>query len=181
MHRKTIGLRSGALLGTMVACGVVLTGSAFGKDSLEARVRELEDRIAIKQLLMGDYPKALDSANWKDYGALFTDEGVLVIGKTMTKGPAAIEKLFSTPRAPRQRPAAADGSAPAAPRTRAITKHIVTDVNLTINGDTAIDTAYWQTVALRDGKTTIAGAGHYRDVLKKVNGVWKFDFREIMN
>src|SRR5215472_3067715 len=60
----------GAMLNALIA------GNAFaqakGKDSLQARLRQVEDRQAIEQRLMGDYPRALDAFNWKAYAALFT-------------------------------------------------------------------------------------------------------------
>jgi len=158
--------------------GVLVAGAAQSEGSLEARLQMVEDRLAIEQLLMGDYPKALDSSDWKAYAALFTEDGELVQGTTVTKGPKAIEELFSRPRTP---PPAQAGDATAAPRARPILKHIVTDLNLHIDGNTATDTAYWQTIATRDGTTTIAGAGNYVDVLAKVNGQWKFRHREIVN
>jgi hypothetical protein len=101
-----------------------------------------------------------------------------VRGDQVTKGPAAIEELFSRPRSRRPQPAPAS---PAAPAERPSAKHVVTNLNLHIDGNTATDTAYWQTIATREGKTVLAGAGHYVDVLRKVNGVWKFQHREIVN
>lgn len=57
----------GAMLNALIA------GNAFaqakGKDSLQARLRQVEDRQAIEQRLMGDYPRALDAFNWKAYAA----------------------------------------------------------------------------------------------------------------
>ena len=183
LRNSTSGLVA-SVFGLIAAAGLLVAGNAESKDSLEVRLQKAEDRLAIEQLMMGDYPKALDSRDWKAYAALFTEDGELVQGTTVTTGPKAIEELFSRPRTPRPRPQQAGNAAsdaPAAPRTPSITKHIVTDLNLKINGNTATATAYWQTVSTRDGKTTIAGAGHYNDVLKKVNGQWKFKHREIVN
>jgi hypothetical protein len=186
MHRNTLMSYGTKLCGALVLAS--LSVAAFAKESLEQRVQKMEDMLAIKDLLAGAYPKALDSSDWKAYAALFTEDGELKVGASVMKGPKAIEENFSKPRTPRPRPAAEGTSAaggaaaaPSAPATRPINKHIVTDFNYKIDGDTATGTAYWETVSTRDGKTTIAGAGHYVDVLKKVNGVWKFQFREIAN
>jgi hypothetical protein len=178
----------------VVLCAVLATGllasATQAKDSVKERLQKVEDRLAIEHLVVGEYPKALDSANWKDYAATFTEDGELQQGTQITKTRKAIEEQFSRPRTPRPRPAdAAGGSAPAAPAAggaaapaaRPVSKHVVTNLNYTINGDTATGTAYWQTVSTRDGKTTIAGAGHYNDVIKKVNGKWLFQHREIVN
>jgi hypothetical protein len=147
---------------------------------MEARLQAVEDRQAIEQLMMGDYCLALDRRLWKDYAATFTEDGELVQGKSVTKGRKAIEELMSTPRPP------AAGATPPPPPPPAgefgATKHVVTDLNLKLNGDSATATAYWQTIAIRPGgATAIAGVGHYVDVLKKVNGKWLFARREIVN
>jgi len=173
----------------LALAGGLVASAAQAKESVQQRMQKIEDRLAIEHLMVGEYPKALDSANWKDYAATFTEDGELQQGTQITKGRKAIEEQFSRPRTPRPRPAtegapAAGGAAPAAPATpaaRPVSKHVVTNLNITINGDTATGTAYWQTVSTRDGKTTIAGAGHYNDVLKKVNGKWLFQHREIVN
>ena len=41
--------------------------SARAADDLAARVTAIEDRQAIEQLVMGDYPRALDEQRLKDY------------------------------------------------------------------------------------------------------------------
>jgi 3-phenylpropionate/cinnamic acid dioxygenase small subunit len=64
-----------------------------------------------------------------------------------------------------------------APRTM----HVVTNLSLHIDGDTATDQAYWETIATRDCKSVVAGAGHYEDVLKREDGKWKFAKREIFD
>lgn len=173
ISKSVLGLAAVAAVVGFVAMNGVSIADDASDSSLEARLRMVEDRLAIEQLLMGDYPKALDSSDWKSYAALFTENGELVQGTTVTTGPGAIEASFSRPRAT---PQEANATA-----SRPIMKHIVTDLNLHINGDTATDTAYWQTIATRDGQTTIAGAGHYVDVLRKVDGQWKFQRREIVN
>ena len=171
-----------------IAAGAVAGVAAFGSASaasMEERLQAVEDRLAIEKLMVGEYPLALDRRLWKDYANTFTEDGELVQGKNVTKGRAAIEKLFSTPRPPRP---PADGQ-PATPRPPpppagefGATKHVVTNINLTLDGDKATSTAYWQTIATRaGGGTVVAGAGHYVDSLKKVNGQWKFSRREIVN
>ena len=154
--------------------------AAPGPGSMEARLQAVEDRQAIEQLMMGDYCLALDRRMWKDYAATFTEDGELVQGKSVTKGRKAIEELMSQPRAP------APGASPPPPAPPAgefgATKHVVTNLNLKLNGDTATATAYWQTIAIRPGgATAIAGVGHYIDQLRKVNGKWLFTRREIVN
>ena len=114
-------------------------------DSLAARIQRIEDRQAIEQLMVGDYPRALDSSNWKVYASFFAADGELIVNGTSIKGPAAIEAYFNRPRPAR-----------------------------------AVAQGYWQTLTSRASGTTIAGAGHYEDVLKKENGAWKFLRRAII-
>jgi 3-phenylpropionate/cinnamic acid dioxygenase small subunit len=161
-------------------------GSAFGqakKDDAAAHLRVVEDRQAIEQLLMGDYPRALDSANWAAYGALFAKDGELIMqgGNTRRTGPAAIQDFFI------KLPAFGGQAAPTTPSPCPVpsgtprTMHVVTNLSLHIDGDTATDQAYWETIATRDCKSVVAGAGHYEDVLKREDGKWRFAKREIFD
>ena len=168
-----------AATGLLTACGNQTDAD------LAARVQRIEDRQAIEQLIFGEYPLALDSRNWKAYAATFAKEGELVQGDDVTKGREAIEELFSRPRQPRPRPENASSesadAAPAQPELR-ISKHVISNLKLEFESDDkAIGTAYWQTVSTRGRTTTIAGAGHYNDVLIKEDGEWKFLSREIVN
>ena len=163
----------------------VTAGSTFGQaksaDSLEARLRQVEDRQAIEQLLMGDYPRALDAFNWKAYAALFAKDGTLIMGGGATKktGPAAIEEYFTNLMRQFQAPAPSS----ACPATPGVARfmHIVSNLSLHIDGDTATDQAYWQTIGTTDCKSVVEGAGHYEDVLKREDGRWKFLKREIFD
>jgi len=154
----------------MVVGGAAL--SAKDDDSLAARIQRIEDRQAIEQLMVGDYPRALDSSNWKVYASFFASDGELIVNGTNIKGPAAIEAYFNRPRPAR-------AGAPANPEPR-VGKHVVTNLTIQITGDRATAQGYWQTVMSRPSGTTIAGAGHYEDVLKKENGAWKFLKRAII-
>ena len=171
---------SGAVL------SVVMMGSAFAQtkspDSAAARLQKMEDRQAIEQLLMGDYPRALDSNNWAAYAALFAKDGTLIMngGATKVTGPAAIQEYFSA----RPTPGAAASAAPSpcpVPAGKNRSEHVVTNLTLQLNGDTATDQAYWQTIVTRECKSVVAGAGHYEDVLKREDGQWKFSKREIID
>jgi uncharacterized protein (TIGR02246 family) len=167
--------------GAMLCAAIV--GSAFaqakGNNSLEARLRQVEDRQAIEQLLMGDYPRALDAFDWKAYAALFTKDGTLIMGGGATKktGPAAIEEFFTNAHFPTPPESAACPAKPGSHRFM----HVVTNLSLHIDGDTATDQAYWETIGTTDCKSVVEGAGHYEDVLKREDGRWKFFKREIFD
>lgn len=171
-----------AVLGIVAAA---TAGSAYGQvknaDSAAARMQKIEDRQAIEQLLMGDYPRALDSNDWAAYASLFAKDGTLIMnGTTKRTGPAAIQELFSSFRPPA--PAASEAPSPC-PLPAGVHRfmHVVTNLSLQINGDTATDQAYWETITTRDCKSVVAGAGHYEDVLKREDGKWKFFKREIFD
>ena len=155
-----------------VAAIVSSTALVAKDDDLAARIQRIEDRQAIEQLMAGDYPRALDSSNWKAYASFFATDGELLVNGTSIKGPAAIEAYFNRPRPAR-------AGAPANPEPR-VGKHVVTNLTIQITGDRATAQGYWQTVMSRASGTTIAGAGHYEDVLKKENGRWKFLKRAII-
>jgi hypothetical protein len=185
MERKSkVGRAIG--VAALVILGVMAAGSAFGqakKDDAAARLRMVEDRQAIEQLLMGDYPRALDSTDWKAYAALFSQDGTLIMngGKTKATGPAAIEKFFAT--APFAQPPAASAAPSPCPVPPGVHRfmHVVTNLSLHINGDTATDQAYWETIGTTDCKSVVEGAGHYEDTLKRENGQWRFYSREIFD
>jgi uncharacterized protein (TIGR02246 family) len=169
-------------LTAVAVLSLVSFGSAFGADSAAARLQKIEDRQAIEQLLMGDYPRALDSGDWAAYAALFAKDGTLIMGGGSTKrtGPTAIQEYFSA----RPRPASAASTAPSAcpvPPGGHTSEHVVNNLTLQINGDMATDQAYWQTIVTRDCKSVVAGAGHYEDILKREDGHWKFFKREIVD
>jgi 3-phenylpropionate/cinnamic acid dioxygenase small subunit len=182
--RRIKGLASLAVLSFVTAATV---GSAFGQTqsvgSADARLRAIEDRQAIEQLLLGDYPRALDSANWAAYGALFAKDGELIMqgGNTRRTGPAAIQEFFTKMPAFGGQAASTTPSPCPVPAGTSRTMHVVTNLSLHIDGDMATDQAYWETIATRDCKSVVAGAGHYEDVLKREDGKWKFAHREIFD
>lgn len=147
-------------------------GAAVGAaNAADSPLQTIEARQAIDQLLTGDYPRALDQRRWAEYAALFTSDAKLTFAGRTLEGAAAIEKYFVNFRPP--------GDAPP-PRPGEIrTMHIVSNLSFKIEGDTAVGGAYWQTIGLSAGHPAVLSAGHYEDVLKKVNGEWKFAKRVI--
>lgn len=161
------------LRSALLIAGAVWTLAAMNGRVAMAGAQPTADELAIKQLVTVAYPKAIDSADWKAYGALFTDDAELKSGNGTTKGQKAIEESYKA-RASRPRPPT-PGVSP-----DAVTKHVVSDLDVKVAGDTATSTATWQTVSVLDGKTTVLYAGSYLDKMRKVDGVWKFQVREIV-
>jgi len=68
-------------------------------DSLEQRVRRLEDRFAINDLVV-QYATLLDDAQWEALGELFAMDGVFASPNSTTTGRAAIIENFKVKHAP---------------------------------------------------------------------------------
>jgi hypothetical protein len=68
-------------------------------DSLELRVRRLEDRFAINDLVV-HYATLLDDAQWESLGELFTEDGVFASPNSTTVGRPAIIENFKVKHAP---------------------------------------------------------------------------------
>jgi hypothetical protein len=68
-------------------------------ESLERRVRRLEDRFAINDLVVA-YATLLDDAQWDALGELFTTDGVFASPNSTTSGRAAIIENFKVKHAP---------------------------------------------------------------------------------
>jgi uncharacterized protein (TIGR02246 family) len=183
-----MNLKIAALCGAAAALAALTlsttTASAAGDDSLRARLAAVEDRLAIEQLLIGDYPRALDSSDWHAYAALFAPDGELSAGGmgASTKGRQAIEDYFNKAFAgrPPRTPSAIEQTCPYKPGGHH-TEHVISNWLIHIDGDTATDQAYWQTIVSHDCQSMVAGAGHYEDVLKKIDGHWYFAKRAIID
>jgi SnoaL-like domain len=179
------------ILTVIAASALIISLPAFAADSLETRVQgleaqvqTLEDQYAIEQLVVVKYSKALDTFDGKAYAANFTSDGVLVLGREF-KGRAEIESMFTNPAAMMPPPKPGDPPRPPiAPMPKPVpgkitVPHVITNTSYKIDGNTATGRCYWQEIALIDGKPQITFAGHYDDVLRKVNGEWKFARRTI--
>lgn len=68
-------------------------------DSLEDRVRRLEDRFAINDLVV-HYATLLDDCQWDALGNLFTEDGVFSSPNSRTVGRAAIVENFKVKHEP---------------------------------------------------------------------------------
>ena len=68
-------------------------------ESLEQRVRRLEDRFAIGDLVV-QYATLLDDAQWERLGELFTEDGVFGSPHSTTTGRAAVVENFRVKHAP---------------------------------------------------------------------------------
>lgn len=139
-----------------------LTDACQQTPAPDPRIGALADRLAIDQLVAGDYPRALDARDWDAYVATFTDDGELTLGAQTGKGKDGIKALLN--------------GLPADPRVM----HVISNLSYRVSGDTATGGAYWQDIGIGDSPHGVLAAGHYVDALRKVSGAWRFTKREIV-
>ena len=133
--------------------------------TVEQRLRRLEDREEIRELLM-EYGRTLDNADADGYSRLFASDGEWAGGGFASKTPAKIKEMIE--RLVANRPAAAGSS------------HILTNVIMEIDGDAANAWSRWFLfIPGETGKPTVRVAGQYKDDLVREDGRWKFRRRTL--
>jgi hypothetical protein len=125
----------------------------------------LEEKDAIREVL-AEYCFRLDGGRYDDMAALFTEDGTWDTAFGAGTGRAAIAALARDIRAK-----AGDN------RPRAI--HLVTNIAITLNGDTAEVRSNWTTVQNSPEGPKIGSGGAYADRMVKQNGAWLFRYRKI--
>lgn len=128
-------------------------------DSIEARLRHLEDLASIHQLFI-DYGIALDAGDFTTYADLFARDGELLLGPMgRATGPRAIEELM------RRTLEGKIGES----------FHIISSPQVSIEGDRATAQVMW-TVIHRDksGQPRLTMMGKHHDELVREDGRWKF-------
>jgi uncharacterized protein (TIGR02246 family) len=132
--------------------------------SVEARLQALEDREAIRSLLM-EYRRALDEKDFQAYAELFGDDGEFVADATGTvRGRAEILAML------------ADLQAAGALTERAgDDRHLVTNVEIDLDGDRAAVRSTWVYVTREaDGGPLLRMVGHYEDDVRRTAAGWRF-------
>jgi len=127
--------------------------------TLEDRIRRLEDEQAIAQL-RGRYCHLLDDRLLDDFVALFTEDGQFS-GLESVQGRPALREFFG--------------------RFAATTPeyyHFCTNGTVTVEGDTATGRITLEYLSAVDGISYVS-AGHYDDVMQRVDGRWLFRSRTI--
>lgn len=146
---------------TRIGLVVILLLAAGCARQPDEQLLAVADRQAIDQLVAGDYPRALDSGDWDAYVANFTEDGELSLGPQTARGHSQIRELL-------------EGLPPER------INHVISNLSYEIDGDTATGGAYWEDIGLVNGAPGVAVAGHYEDILRKVDGRWKFSKRAIV-
>lgn len=146
---------------------VLFAASADSRlDDLEARLRVLEDRDAIRNLIL-DYGTYHDHRDYRSLSALFAENGVWESGMGRGEGPDGVFKLMDESIGHDPLP---EGSG---------TFHVFTNDRITVEGDLASAVTKWMYITPGDnGGPNTAVLGHYNDEFIRENEVWKFLRRE---
>lgn len=143
------------------------TGLKAGSDaSVEDRLQRLEDIEDIRSLLI-EYGRALDKRDFEAYGELFARNGVWKGGMGSATGPEAIGKMVEA------------GFARMDPAQFTDSNHVMTSMDIQLDGDSATAWSRWLWVVVGDDdKPRVERAGYYEDSLVREDGHWKFLHRQ---
>lgn len=104
---------------------------------------------------------AYDDGRADEYAALFTEDGVFeVVGGPEVRGREALA-----------------GTVSAAAARPARTHHLVSNVLLTVSGESAAGRAYVQLLALADGALRVVTVGTYDDTFVRIAAGWRLSRR----
>lgn len=126
----------------------------------EQRLRRIEDELAIGQL-RARYCHLLDDMRWPEFVDLFTEDGIFE-GLSKATGHAELMQFFSIE----------------VPKIAERFWHFCSNGTVDIQGETATGRISMEYLSVSAGVSYIS-AGHYDDVLQRVNGEWKFKSRKI--
>jgi uncharacterized protein (TIGR02246 family) len=169
MRTKILNLSAIALT-ALAAFGAVSQAQSVRSaknESVEVRLRILEDREEIRQLTI-DYGRTLDQRDFAGFAKLFTKDAEYGGGggAGMTKGPEAIAKLLE------------DVFQKNPTNVNTPNFHLFCNETIQVNGDqaTALSKGIF-VVRGDDNKPDTVMLATYKDVLVRENGAWKFKQR----
>src|SRR5690349_9976661 len=152
---------SPAELAGPAAVGAADGGAAAPDDNVHARLGRLEDTEQIRRLTQ-EYLRHLDARDLDTYGRLFAEDGEWLGGTGYGKTPAGITAMLNE-RLPAR---GADG--PTA-------WHLVTEPEISLDGDRATGTVTWTWVGRGDADTPVMRLlGHYQDSYVRERGRWRY-------
>jgi len=125
----------------------------------------IEEKDAIREA-MAEYCFRLDGARYDDMAALFTEDGTWDTAFGTATGRAAIAALARDIRV-----RAGDN------RPRAM--HLVTNIVITLDGESAEARSNWTVVQNSPEGPKIGSGGAYADQMAKQGGRWLFRYRKI--
>jgi len=130
-------------------------------DTMESRLKRLEDREEIRQLIM-DYGRFLDQRDFRSFSELFAKtEGEWDGGFGRAKGSKAIRELME--------------STIGKDTTMTQSCHLFTNETIHVNGDQATALTKWIFVVPGESnRPQLVFLGHYEDSMVREDGRWKF-------
>jgi uncharacterized protein (TIGR02246 family) len=150
----------------LVVAGCFSTSHLAAQSPVEARLKQLEDKDQIAQVLI-DYGRHLDSRDLAAYASLFAADGEWVGGFGTVKGRSNIQAFMEKSL----------GTGP----NRNNSYHVMSNFTIMVKGDTATAWSRWTFVTPGERGATIAQAGRYDDTFVRENGTWKFKRRVASN
>jgi 3-phenylpropionate/cinnamic acid dioxygenase small subunit len=152
-----------ALLTGMAVSGNISVQAAEKKETVEARLQRLEDREAIRNLLM-DYGRFLDQRNFNAFSQLFSEqEGEWIGGLGRAKGSRSILKLME------------DTIGKDTKNISAPNRHLFSNEIIRVDGDRAEALTKWMFVVTGENdRPQPFYLGHYDDTFVREKGHWKF-------
>jgi len=140
-----------------------------------------QDRAEIEDL-MARYLFAMDYNDFNTYADTFTEDGTLEYARGSVRGREEIRQSA------RQFKEAVAGIYQDIDGNPAILRHVLCQSVIRVEGDRAWHTGFWFETA-NDGPREASGRlsptlgtfGIYKDELTRVNGEWKFSYRNILN
>lgn len=138
--------------------------------SLQARLQALEDKEAVRTTLER-YTQYQEARDYESYSRLFAADGELVLRReTATGGPPGILATMLRDYA--------SAGAPGGPLEGM--RHLLSNVRIDVNGDTATAESRWtMLMPNEDGGARVGGTGRYIDTLVREDGEWRFKRRVI--
>jgi len=154
-------------------CAVMVAGAVAGlagqtqPNALAARVQVLEDRDAIRALLVS-YASTLDNRDFASFERLWAKDAEFVGGGNSAKGPAAIRQLLQG--------LLEKNGAPVAGRDF----HLVMNQTIDVTGDTATGFSRGTWVATNfEDRLQLSIIANYYDRFVREDGRWKFKRHQI--
>jgi 3-phenylpropionate/cinnamic acid dioxygenase small subunit len=125
----------------------------------------VDDRRAIEDLIFS-YASLVDAGDFPAVGRLFAS-GAFVGSGGAARGAASVEQMLQQTVI-----LYPDGT----PRT----KHVTTNVSISVTGDTAVSQAYFTVLqAVAELPLQTIAAGRYRDTFTRASGEWHFTERAV--
>jgi hypothetical protein len=163
---KSLAVRVMAVVSAVLFAGALIVQTVSGekKESVSSRLQKLEDREAIRQLLM-NYGRYLDQRDFASFSGLFAEkDGEWIGGMGKAKSRDSIRKLME--------------STIGSDTTGSINGpncHVFTNEVIQVDGNQATAVTKWIFVVQNSSKQPQPFyIGHYEDTLKRESGQWKF-------